>query len=183
MEKDFDGNPITKDSRIPDWAEISAWRKKNPAHDYFKIKTLITEAKKQAARDYKKNQRQAARRIPKGGNKFQGQDLSYGNFQNTKLHYADMKNADLSGADLSGASLFQADMSNADLIAADLERAELSGAYLFQADMKYTDLKGADFRDANLEKAQLGPDPSVAPAPGPPVSWKSQKVKLKGANF
>jgi uncharacterized protein YjbI with pentapeptide repeats len=186
MEKDFDGNPITKDSREPDYGETREWQKKNPGTPVWRVKNAIRAAKNQALKEYKKNQRQAARRIPRGGNKFQGQDLSYGNFQNTKLNYADMKNADLTGADLSGASLSHADMKNADLTGANLSNARMS-ANLTGAKLTRAIMNGADLRGSNLEKALFGPDPSVADPSAHPtyniLQFENQKVNLKGAIF
>jgi len=157
MEKDFDGNPITKDSRIPDYAEIIVWRKKNPAHDFWKTKTLIIEAKKQASREYKKNQRQAAKRIPRGGNKFEGKDLSHGNFKNAKINYGKFNGANLEWSDLSDVNFKNANLIDANLSSVDAQDVNLSRANLKGADLSFATLDLADLSGAGLRKANFGP--------------------------
>ena len=154
--KDFDGNPITKDSRIPDWAELSLLSRTNPYPSTSAVLGAIEDAKYQALKEYKKNQRQAAKRIPRGGNKFEGKDLSHGNFKNAKINYGKFNGANLEWSDLSDVNFKNANLIDANLSSVDAQDVNLSRANLKGADLSFATLDLADLSGAGLRKANFG---------------------------
>jgi len=157
MEKDFDGNPITKDSRVPDYGETREWQKKNRGTSAWAILGAIKDAQYQALKEYKKNQRQAAKRIPRGGNKFEGKDLSHGNFKNAKINYGKFNGANLEWSDLSDVNFKNANLIDANLSSVDAQDVNLSRANLKGADLSFATLDLADLSGAGLRKANFGP--------------------------
>jgi uncharacterized protein YjbI with pentapeptide repeats len=181
MEKDFDGNPITEDSRVPDWGETREWQKKNPGISVWSVRSAIITAKKQALREYKKKQRQAARRIPRGGNKFEGKDLSLGNFKNAKINYGKFNGANLEWSDLSDVNFKYADLLGANLSNVQAQDVNLSRANLMGADLSFARLDFADLRGADLRKVNFGPKIITS---GPDKGkWEGRAANLKGANL
>lgn len=179
--KDFDGNPITKDSRELDYDQMREWQKKNPGTASWSVRSAIRDAKYQALKEYKKKQRQAARRIPTGGNKFEGKDLSFGNFKNAKISYGNFNGANLEWSDLSDVDFQYANLIDANLSNVDAQDVNLSRANLKGADLSFATLDLADLRGAGLTKVNFGPKIITSgPNKG---SWEGRAAHMHGANF
>ena len=92
-------------------------------------------------------------------NKFNGNIIIVGEYENIKDALLKNRGANLHGADLYGANLYGADLCganlrDANLRDADLRDADLYGADLYGADLYGADLYGADLRDADLYGAK-----------------------------
>ena len=165
---DFEGNPVTKDSKL--WTEFSDkeqddminnnpdWGPKENTWHYkrFRINSIIQDAKELDQRNKAHEMKKIARRVPRGGHKFENKDVSYGNFKNANLSHANMEKAQMEKAQMENANLSSANLSSANLRGANLSRANMEIADLKEANFYHANLSGADFSDAILRGAKFG---------------------------
>ena len=192
---DFEGNPVTKDSKL--WKEFSDkeqddminnnpdWGPKERRWNYkrSRINGIIQNAKELDRRNKAHEMKKIARRVPRGGHKFENKDVSYGNFKNANLSRANMEKAQMENANLSNANLSSANLSGANLREANLSRANMEITDLREANFYYANLSGADFSSAILRGAKFGKTDFTKSGMRPLSRGLHRAALLERANF